>query len=66
MVWGTAPNRFNNAFYGMNIKDRHHGNENDTEHRNNGNDTGKTNQKSHSMGRSTQPLHLRGFIAYHG
>lgn len=50
MVWGQPPNRFNNALYGMNIKDRHHGNENDTEHRNDAehrNKDGKTNQKSH-------------------
>lgn len=31
---GTAPNRFNNALYGMNTKDTHHGNENDTKPRN--------------------------------
>ena len=54
---------------GMNIKDRHHGKQNehrtDAEHRNQNND-GKTNQKSHSMGASTWTIYLRGFIAPDG
>lgn len=42
MVWGTTPNRFNNAFLGMNIKDKHYDKQNESR-----NDAGKTNPNNH-------------------